>query len=114
MRGQWFCLECEHQWYGENSCPECKSLQVSYREVPIYDDEDGPPADDPDRSAGDDSGLAANTEASLFEDATEDQDVVDVVDVVEKGDSAKLGHVVDEDASGPGVGSLKIEDIDGK
>ncbi len=39
LRGQWFCLECEHQWYGENQCTECKSLQVSYREVPIYDDE---------------------------------------------------------------------------
>ena len=82
--------------------------------VPIYDDEDGPPADDPDRSASDDSGRTTVTEASLFEDATEDQDVVDVVDVVEKGDSAKLGHVVDDDASGPRAGSLKIEDIDGK
>ena len=39
LRGQWYCRECTHVWYGEPLCEECHSKQVDYHEVPIFDED---------------------------------------------------------------------------
>lgn len=39
--GNWYCHECESGWMGKSpqSCPSCMSDRITYREVPIYDEE---------------------------------------------------------------------------
>ncbi len=39
LRGQWYCRECTHVWYGKPLCEECHSKQVDYQEVPIFDED---------------------------------------------------------------------------
>ena len=38
--GNWRCNKCEHGWMGKSpeQCPECMSTDLSYREVPIFDE----------------------------------------------------------------------------
>lgn len=41
LEGNWKCVTCQNRWYGisPTECPSCQSSDVTYREVPIQNDE---------------------------------------------------------------------------
>ena len=39
--GRWSCRECSTTWFGKSplECPDCHGIDITYREVPLWDDE---------------------------------------------------------------------------